>query len=68
MIDEKINCYRTGFNYPEETQIAIRVFESFAEGFKELYAKVEPQDSRIKEIFKDLAEDYTFEFFQRLKL
>ena len=65
MIEDKINCYRTGALNPEETQIAIGVFESFAAGFEELYEKSEPQDSTMKEIFRDLADDYTFEFFRR---
>lgn len=65
MIEEKLKCYRTGVNNPEETQIAIGIFESFAAGFEELYNKLEPQDSTIKKIFRDLANDYTFEFFRR---
>lgn len=65
MTDEKLNCYRTGVNAPEETQIAIGIFESFVAGFEELYDKLEPQDSKIKAIFRDLAEDYTFEFFHK---
>ena len=64
MYEERIKCYRTGVNAPEETQIAIGIFESFATGFEELYNKLEPQDSTIKKIFQDLAEEYTFEFFR----
>ena len=65
MYEEKVECYKRGANAPEETQIAIGIFESFATGFEELYNKLEPQDSTIKKIFRDLAEDYTFEFFRR---
>lgn len=66
MIEDKLNCYQTGSSNPEETQIAIGIFESFAEGFKELYEKAEPQDSTTKKIFRDLSEEYCFEFFRRL--
>ena len=64
ILDEKINCYRTGALNPEETQIALGCFDSFMAGFEELYEKSEPQDSTMKKIFRDLAADYTFEFFR----
>lgn len=66
MFDEKLNCYKTCALNPEETQIAIFAFEKFAENFQKLYANVEPLDSTAAELFKDLAADFTFEFF-RLK-
>lgn len=66
MIEEKLNCYKTGALNPEETQIAIGAFEKFAKDFQKLYDNAEPLDSTIAEIFLDLAADFTFEFF-RLK-
>ena len=63
--DEKVDCYKRGAANPSDVQLALNAMDDFILRFNEAYHNATPPSPASKEIYRDLADDYTFEFFRR---
>ena len=65
MYEEKVAVYKRGAANPDDVQLAINAMDDFILRFKAAYSNSLPSNLGVREIYHDLAEDYTFEFFRR---
>ena len=65
MYDEKIECYKRGAANPSDVQLALNAMDDFILRFNEAYHNATPPSPQSREIYHELADDYTFEFFRR---
>ena len=65
MYDEKVEVYKRGAANPDDVQLALNAMEDFILKFNEAYYNATPPSPASKEIYRDLADEYTFEFFRQ---
>ena len=64
MYEEKVECYKRGAANPSDVQLALNAMEDFISRFKAAYSNSLPSNLGAREIYHDLADEYTFEFFR----